>query len=64
MNKHRHFEICDREYITVLHRDDYLDPSASGCWGTLETDPAFDDLYANRWSGRVTVGNTLSPERD
>ena len=63
MNKHRHFEICDLEFITVFSSDDYLDQSANGCFSTLKTDPSFDDLYVNSLSGRITVGNTLSLER-
>ena len=63
MNKHRHFEICDREFITVYSADDYLDQSANGCLSTLETDPSFADLYVNSLTGKVTLANTLSLER-
>ena len=63
MNKHHHFEICDREFITVYSADDYLDQSANGCLSTLETDPSFADLYVNSLTGKVTLANTLSLER-
>ena len=63
MIKDRQFETCDQEFFTVYSADDYLDQSAYGCWRTFEIDPNYVDLQVDSWTGKVTLANTLSPER-
>ena len=63
MIKDHHFETCDQELFTVYSVDDYLDQNTNGCWRTFEIDPNYVDLQVDSWTGKVTLANTLSPER-